>query len=149
MREIGLLQKRTTLALLSISLLWAPFTKPQSLTQHLTVAEAETLVYAATDPQLRGVPLQEDQSLYEPDFISLVAIDTNPDHPAELATYAVNARTGDVWNTKGRCRHLNSVKLRGVLKQLQTRIDIDSVGAEELHREEPRVCQAKSPHPKP
>lgn len=126
--------------LLGIALVSVPFAEPQSLAERLTVEQARKLVYAATDTQLTGVPLEEDHSLYEPDFIILVAIDTNPAHRADIATYAVNAWTGDVWNTAGRCNRVSSAKLRNMLKELQSRSAIDQKATEELRVKKPRIC---------
>jgi hypothetical protein len=128
--------------LLCIALVSVPLAKPQSLAERLTVEQARKLVYAATNARLTGVPLEEDHSLYEPYFIALVAIDTNPDHRAVIATYAVNAWTGEVWNTAGRCNRVSSAKLRTILKELQSRWAIDLEATKELRANRPRTCGA-------
>jgi hypothetical protein len=126
--------------LLSIALLFPPVAKPQALAERINVEQAKKLVYVATDPQLTGVPLEEDHSLYEPDFIALVAIDTNPDHRAVIATYAVNKWTGEVWNTTGRCNRITSARLRNLQKDLQSRPAIDPEAMEQLRAKTPRTC---------
>lgn len=132
--------KTAAVVLVGIALASAPFAKAQSLIERLSVEEARKHVYAATDPQLTGVPLEEDHSLYDPGFINLVAIDTNPDHRPVMATYAVNAWTGDVWNTVGRCRRVSSAKLRNMLKELQSRSAIDLKAFEQFRNKTPRLC---------
>ena len=128
--------------LICVALLSVPLATPATLAERLTVEQARKLVYAATNAQLTGVPLEEDHSLYEPDFIALVAIDTKPDHRAVIASYAVNKWTGEVWNISGRCNRVSSSNFRNLLRELQSHSAIDPEALKKIGAKRPRTCGA-------
>jgi hypothetical protein len=108
----------------------------------IPLEEALGLAQEAMKSYRPGAALEYIPGLSTSDFYEFAALSDNPTASPNVGRFAVNARTGDVWDGAGFCTHLTSPSLRKLQRDIRTRFKLPDERYKDLRKQKP-MCDAE------